>query len=156
MDASGAAVELAKAKIDTTTTATAVVGRKGRKANKSAGEERKDTKQEKSGVKVEENEGEKVVDGDSLIRKNEASTPPPAKKKVKRPSSSSKSKAQSKVTEASSTDADSTNKNDDRQVGSRFWLLKAEPETRIEKGKDVKFSIDDLAACKEPAAWDGG
>lgn len=38
----------------------------------------------------------------------------------------------------------------------RFWLLKAEPETRIEKGKDVKFSIDDLAAMKEPAAWDGG
>ncbi|KAI5803801.1 PUA-like domain-containing protein [Geopyxis carbonaria] len=31
----------------------------------------------------------------------------------------------------------------------------AEPETRIEKGKDVKFSIDDLAACDEPAGWDG-
>jgi len=36
-----------------------------------------------------------------------------------------------------------------------YWLLKAEPESRIEKGKDVKFSIDDLAACKEPAGWDG-
>ena len=34
--------------------------------------------------------------------------------------------------------------------------MKAEPETRIEKGKDVKFSIDDLAACAEPQAWDGG
>jgi len=34
--------------------------------------------------------------------------------------------------------------------------MKAEPETRIEKGKDVKFSIDDLAACDEPQAWDGG
>ncbi len=28
------------------------------------------------------------------------------------------------------------------------WLLKAEPETRIEKGKDVKFSVDDFKACK--------
>lgn len=35
-----------------------------------------------------------------------------------------------------------------------YWLMKAEPESRIEKGKDVKFSIDDLAATdKEP--WDG-
>ncbi|RPA97391.1 DUF55-domain-containing protein [Choiromyces venosus 120613-1] len=36
-----------------------------------------------------------------------------------------------------------------------YWLMKAEPETRIEKGKDVKFSIDDLRACKKPAGWDG-
>lgn len=34
--------------------------------------------------------------------------------------------------------------------------MKAEPETRMEKGKDMKFSIDDLKACKEPAGWDGG
>jgi hypothetical protein len=33
--------------------------------------------------------------------------------------------------------------------------MKAEPESRIEKGKDVKFSIDDLKACAEPEAWDG-
>ncbi|KAF8245203.1 DUF55-domain-containing protein, partial [Wilcoxina mikolae CBS 423.85] len=37
----------------------------------------------------------------------------------------------------------------------RYWLMKAEPETRIEKGKDVKFSIDDLAACDSPQGWDG-
>jgi hypothetical protein len=41
-------------------------------------------------------------------------------------------------------------------AGTSYWLLKAEPESRIEKGKDVKFSIDDLEACKEPAGWDGG
>jgi predicted RNA-binding protein with PUA-like domain len=33
--------------------------------------------------------------------------------------------------------------------------MKAEPESRIEKGKDVKFSIDDLRAAKEPEPWDG-
>ncbi|KAF2102370.1 DUF55-domain-containing protein, partial [Rhizodiscina lignyota] len=36
-----------------------------------------------------------------------------------------------------------------------FWLMKAEPESRMEKGKDVKFSIDDLQACMEPEPWTG-
>ena len=36
-----------------------------------------------------------------------------------------------------------------------YWLMKAEPEPRIVKGKDVKFSIDDLKVAKEPEAWDG-
>ncbi|CAG8368918.1 unnamed protein product [Penicillium salamii] len=35
-----------------------------------------------------------------------------------------------------------------------FWLMKAEPESRMEKGKDVKFSIDDLAAAEKPEPWD--
>jgi hypothetical protein len=33
--------------------------------------------------------------------------------------------------------------------------LKAEPESRIVKGVDVKFSIDDLRAAKDPEPWDG-
>ncbi|ORY67141.1 PUA-like domain-containing protein [Pseudomassariella vexata] len=36
-----------------------------------------------------------------------------------------------------------------------YWLLKAEPETRLENGTDVKFSIDDLASRTEPEPWDG-
>ena len=36
-----------------------------------------------------------------------------------------------------------------------YWLMKAEPESRVEKGKDVKFSIDDLEARQEPEGWDG-
>lgn len=44
----------------------------------------------------------------------------------------------------------------DPAAPAKYWLMKAEPETRIEKGKDVKFSIDDLAACDEPQGWDGG
>ena len=39
--------------------------------------------------------------------------------------------------------------------GKNFWLMKAEPLSRMEKGKDVKFSIDDLEAAKEPEGWDG-
>lgn len=33
--------------------------------------------------------------------------------------------------------------------------MKAEPETRLENGHDVRFSIDDLAAKTEPEPWDG-
>lgn len=33
--------------------------------------------------------------------------------------------------------------------------MKAEPESRMEKGHDIKFSIDDLAAKIEPEPWDG-
>lgn len=36
-----------------------------------------------------------------------------------------------------------------------YWLMKAEPETRLEKGVDVRFSIDDLREAKEPEPWDG-
>lgn len=37
----------------------------------------------------------------------------------------------------------------------QYWLLKAEPETRLENGVDVRFSIDDLAAKTTPEPWDG-
>ncbi|KAF4454827.1 Thymocyte nuclear protein 1 [Fusarium austroafricanum] len=39
--------------------------------------------------------------------------------------------------------------------GQWYWLMKAEPESRIENGVDVKFSIDDLKAKTEPEGWDG-
>ena len=44
---------------------------------------------------------------------------------------------------------------EDEDTDRQYWLMKAEPESRIEKGRDVKFSIDDLAAKTEPEAWDG-
>ncbi|KAL4885553.1 PUA-like domain-containing protein [Aspergillus karnatakaensis] len=51
--------------------------------------------------------------------------------------------------------ADKAVKNVADKDGHQYWLMKAEPESRIEKGKDVKFSIDDLRAAKEPEPWDG-
>ena len=37
-----------------------------------------------------------------------------------------------------------------------YWLIKAEPETRIVKGVDVKFSIDDLETSPNKTDhWDG-
>ncbi|XP_032953074.1 thymocyte nuclear protein 1 isoform X2 [Rhinolophus ferrumequinum] len=39
---------------------------------------------------------------------------------------------------------------------SKYWLMKSEPESRLEKGVDVKFSIEDLKAQpKQIAGWDG-
>lgn len=33
--------------------------------------------------------------------------------------------------------------------------MKAEPNSRLENGIDVKFSIDDLRACTVPEPWEG-
>ncbi|KAL2827439.1 PUA-like domain-containing protein [Aspergillus cavernicola] len=85
---------------------------------------------------------------------------PKAATKSTTPSSSSrgrgrpkKSTGQNGADESTPTLKPSVNTNDD--TGPSYWLLKAEPESRMEKGKDVKFSIDDLRDAKEPEPWDG-
>ncbi|KAJ3506435.1 hypothetical protein NLJ89_g6874 [Agrocybe chaxingu] len=37
---------------------------------------------------------------------------------------------------------------------TKYWLLKAEPDSRIVKGKDVKFSVDDFEKVKT-SPWEG-
>lgn len=61
-----------------------------------------------------------------------------------------KSKAKSKQKEEVDDSGDEANSD-----GHQYWLMKAEPESRIEKGRDVKFSIDDLKAASAPEPWDG-
>ncbi|KAF8638554.1 hypothetical protein AX17_002097 [Amanita inopinata Kibby_2008] len=39
-------------------------------------------------------------------------------------------------------------------MNNKYWLLKAEPDSRIVKGKDVKFSVDDFEAVKT-SPWEG-
>ncbi|PYH93522.1 DUF55-domain-containing protein [Aspergillus ellipticus CBS 707.79] len=60
-----------------------------------------------------------------------------------KPKAETKPKTETKTTDAKATDERS------------YWLMKAEPESRMEKGVDVKFSIDDLRSREEPEAWDG-
>ncbi|KYK57288.1 thymocyte nuclear protein 1 [Drechmeria coniospora] len=48
-----------------------------------------------------------------------------------------------------------TNADAPRHDGPWYWLMKAEPETRLENGIDVRFSIDDLRAKTKPEGWDG-
>lgn len=43
----------------------------------------------------------------------------------------------------------------DEDKGEQYWLMKAEPDSRVENGVDVKFSIDDLMNAKVPEGWDG-
>ncbi|KAF7325756.1 Autophagy-related protein [Mycena kentingensis (nom. inval.)] len=44
----------------------------------------------------------------------------------------------------------------DTDATDKYWLLKAEPDSRIVKGKDVKFSVDDFeAAPNKTSAWEG-
>ena len=41
-------------------------------------------------------------------------------------------------------------------TGVQYWLMKAEPESRMVKGKDVKFSIEELKALSnQTSPWDG-
>ncbi|KAK1991627.1 DUF55-domain-containing protein [Colletotrichum falcatum] len=39
--------------------------------------------------------------------------------------------------------------------GPRYWLMKSEPDVRVEDGYEIKFSIDDLGAKKTPEGWEG-
>lgn len=44
---------------------------------------------------------------------------------------------------------------DETESDRQYWLMKAEPDSRLDNGVDVKFSIDDLRAKEGPEAWDG-
>jgi len=63
--------------------------------------------------------------------------------------------ASPKATKAKSrpTKTPKADPNDDARP--KYWLMKAEPNSRIENGIDVRFSIDDLAAVTEPEPWEG-
>ena len=50
---------------------------------------------------------------------------------------------------------DTPGNTDEPENERSYWLMKAEPEPRVEKGVDVKFSIHDLEARNEPEPWDG-
>jgi len=79
----------------------------------------------------------------------DAKPEPPAKRGSKTPSTKPK-KAKTEAQAGNGTDAPPSS-----SLEKNYWLMKAEPETRLENGTDVKFSIDDLAAKTEPEPWDG-
>ncbi|KAL6910171.1 PUA-like domain-containing protein [Trichoderma evansii] len=84
-----------------------------------------------------------------------------AKGKAKPSSKSEKAaKDDTKSSRAVSEDPDidsipTTNPDAPRHDGEWYWLMKAEPETRLENGIDVRFSIDDLRSKEKPEGWDG-
>ncbi|TGZ76425.1 DUF55-domain-containing protein [Ascodesmis nigricans] len=115
-----------------------VAEEKEEEEKKDAGLKKKGKANETKANKAEDETSKKSAKASPTGSKPAPSTPPPKR-------AGKKAKIATPKTEVP----------DDRKGGTRFWLLKAEPESRIEKGVDVKFSIDDLAAMKEPAPWDG-
>lgn len=77
--------------------------------------------------------------------------PDPASKKAPEPSPSGRGVSP----DPDVADIPTTNPEAPRHDGEWYWLMKAEPETRLENGIDVRFSIDDLRAKTEPEGWDG-
>jgi hypothetical protein len=65
-------------------------------------------------------------------------------------SSSSSSAKTARNKSATNEDKDAIDKNGE----CRYFLIKSEPDSRIENDVDVKFSIDDLQA-KGVSPWDG-
>ncbi|XP_018414518.1 PREDICTED: thymocyte nuclear protein 1 [Nanorana parkeri] len=52
--------------------------------------------------------------------------------------------------------AASAGTNEKQKEEYRYWLMKSEPESRMEKGMDMKFGIEDLKGQPEQrACWDG-
>ncbi|KAF4968552.1 hypothetical protein FSARC_4067 [Fusarium sarcochroum] len=79
---------------------------------------------------------------------------PKPKKLSKKEVSSAKASSRAASEDADIDSIPTTNPDAPRHDGQWYWLMKAEPETRIENGVDVKFSIDDLKAKDEPEGWD--
>ncbi|KAH8556626.1 thymocyte nuclear protein 1 [Umbelopsis sp. PMI_123] len=68
--------------------------------------------------------------------------------------SNGKAKAKEKTNDITNVSVHGNAKKVDMEY--QHWLMKAEPDSRIVKEKDVKFSIDDLKAMPESTSqWDG-
>ncbi|KAE8352624.1 PUA-like domain-containing protein [Aspergillus coremiiformis] len=76
-------------------------------------------------------------------------------KKFSAPNGAGNSTDRSDQPKSESTDVKVDDEADEDESGPSYWLMKAEPESRLEKGMDVKFSIDDLASRNKPEPWDG-
>ena len=64
--------------------------------------------------------------------------------------------ANASATKSESVEAQDESEEEEEDSDRSYWLMKAEPESRMEKGVDVKFSIDDLRATTVPEPWNGG
>ena len=100
----------------------------------------------------------KVLKVKKSSKKEPAVTEPASKPKKAKANSSERRQSDISI-QIPSESKNSTQLEEDDELedvnGPSYWLMKAEPESRMEKGKDVKFSIDDLKNASQPEAWDG-
>lgn len=107
-----------------------------------------ETKPSTKSVVAKKSKGKSAGEVKDEEKKTDVAAPsPPAKETNHPPPVKAAAKAKGNANHASNDDGEKT--------GRQYWLMKAEPETRYENGVDVSFSIDDLAAKKEPEPWDG-
>ncbi|KAL1961092.1 hypothetical protein VTO42DRAFT_4980 [Malbranchea cinnamomea] len=81
-----------------------------------------------------------------------AGRPPKKKMRGRHPSGATEPAEDEPIANGKAKEEDEDESEEDHRS---YWLMKAEPESRLEKGVDVKFSIDDLREAKEPEPWDG-
>ncbi|KAH7059041.1 PUA-like domain-containing protein, partial [Macrophomina phaseolina] len=131
-------------------------GRPGKKAAATAEPEPEpepEAAQEKEEEEGEEEEEEEEEEAEVKKKKKKAEAPKGGRGKAAKKDTAKKTEP--KKTAESKKPSGTANIERDPANGLAYWLMKAEPESRIENGKDVKFSIDDLAAASEPEPWDG-
>ncbi|KAH8819670.1 PUA-like domain-containing protein [Xylogone sp. PMI_703] len=120
-------------------------------------EPRRSSRTKPSLIKEEDTIVEKTAHPEKVVEK-EAKKATKSSKQAAAAASSADSKKTSKTNSSKPTPpkaAKDESSRDNPPTGRQYWLMKAEPESRLENGTDVKFSIDDLAAKKEPEPWDG-
>ncbi|KAH7231910.1 PUA-like domain-containing protein [Fusarium solani] len=116
------------------------------------------TPPKKTTVRVEEKKQPKKPKAAPKSRTTTKVDAPKTKKKSQEEDAPKKEAQNSPRAASEDSDVDSIpaiNPEAPRHDGQWYWLLKAEPETRIVNGIDVKFSIDDLRDKDEPEGWDG-
>lgn len=99
------------------------------------------------------------ADKDKVVKKKPVVAAKSATKNKKKATAGRRKSEVSIEIPAESDNAADAEDDDDEEVeeadGPAYWLMKAEPESRMEKGKEVKFSIDDLKNAAQQEAWDG-
>lgn len=160
---------IAKRRSSRQAAAVAAVSKAATKTVKAATKRARKAKQEKDGdieeVEAEPEEPQKPAKKAAAPKEAKQVTKKDAKKETKK-SATKQAKTEAATPTSNGTrdavtpdpdpaDIPVQNPDVERHEGKCYWLLKAEPETRMEGGVDVRFSIDDLRARTKPEGWDG-
>lgn len=93
---------------------------------------------------------------ETKTRKRKAEKEPPTDEttssRTKKPTRKALSSKIAELNDSENNERETTKENET----PRFWLMKSEPESRIENGHEMKFGLDDLKASEDQTThWDG-
>ncbi|KAJ4308406.1 hypothetical protein N0V84_012118 [Fusarium piperis] len=112
------------------------------------------TPPKKTIVKVEEKKKPRAAPKNLATTKADAPKPKKRSQEDHVPKTETQNSARAASDDSNVDSIPATNPEAPRHDGQWYWLMKAEPESRIVNGIDVKFSIDDLRDKDEPEGWD--